>query len=466
MTIRKKATPAKKPPARRPTPKPAEAGKVKNATPTIAWPADKVERRAVADLVPYARNARLHDDKQVQQIAASIREFGWTVPVLVDEDGGLIAGHGRVLAAKKLGIVDIPVMVATGWSEAQKRAYVLADNKLTLNGEWDEDLLKIELASLEAADFDLGLTGFSDAELKKLLDDALVTDADPEAMPSAPSKPVTVLGDVWLLGPHRLVCGDSTTVEAVDKALAGAKPHLMVTDPPYGVEYDPNWRDEKEPRKEKRAAGQVLNDDQADWKDAIALFSGDVAYVWHAGLTAPTVADSLVANGFVLRAQIIWDKINQVLGRGDYHWQHEAAWYAVRKGKIGHWNGDRKQTTVWQINREKSETGHGTQKPVECMRRPIETNSLPGDGVYEPFSGSGTTLIACESTGRMCHAIELNPAYVDLTVLRWQDYAKQVARIESTGQTFLEVMAERVPDAVIGLKESHDEHIDQEPEDA
>jgi DNA modification methylase len=414
-----------------------------------AWPADRPERRKVADLIPYARNARTHSDEQVAQIAASIREWGWTTPVLVDEDGGIIAGHGRVMAAKKLGIAEVPVLVASGWSEAQKRAYVLADNKLALNAGWDNELLKVELGEIKALDFDVTLTGFSLDEIGVLTADKTVGLTDPDATPEPPADPVSVLGDVWVLGNHRIICGDSTDADVVGKLLGAVKPHLMVTDPPYGVEYKPDWRN-KALRADGtpiagRATGQVLNDDKADWREAWALFPGDVAYIWHAGLFAGAVAESLTATGFKLRSQIIWAKSNFAIGRGDYHWHHEPCWYAVKEKATGHWAGDRKQTTLWQIPKPaKSETGHGTQKPVECMKRPIENNSSPGQAVYEPFSGSGTTIIAGEMTGRHIYAIELNPAYVDVAVTRWQEFTGQTASNEATGKTFDEMKADRL----------------------
>ena len=214
----------------------------------------------------------------------------------------------------------------------------------------------------------------------------------------------------------------------------------MVTDPPYGVEYDPAWREKAGVAASGTAKGKVLNDDKADWREAWALFPGDVAYVWHAGLYAGVVGDSLAACDLMLRSQIIWDKGQLVLSRGDYHWEHEPCWYAVKKGAKGHWAGDRKQTTVWHIAKpKKNETGHGTQKPVECMKRPIENNSSPGQAVYEPFSGSGTTIIAGEMTGRLIHAIELNPAYVDVAIKRWQDFTGMAATLEGDGRTFNEI---------------------------
>jgi len=417
-------------------------------SPVTAWPADKIERRSVESLVPYARNARTHSDEQVAQIAASIREWGWTTPVLVDDAGGIIAGHGRVMAARKLGIAEVPVMVATGWTEAQKRAYVLADNQLALNAGWDAEMLKVELTDLEGAGFDLGLIGFSEDELAKLTADKTEGLTDPDDIPEAPANAVTVLGDTWVLGKHRIRCGDSTSADDVGALLAGVSPHLMVTDPPYGVEYDADWRN-KAMRADGsaiagRAVGKVLNDDKADWREAWELFPGDVAYVWHASNMAHVVAESLMACGLNIRAQIIWAKSQFVIGRGDYHPQHEPCWYAVRKGKTGHYDGGRKQSTLWQIEKlKKSETGHSTQKPAECMKRPIENNSSPGQAVYEPFSGSGTTIIAGEMTGRCVYAMELNPPYVDVAIKRWQDFTGQKAVLEADGRTFEDVAAQR-----------------------
>jgi len=420
-------------------------------TATKPNPADKVERRKVSDLIPYARNSRTHSDAQVAQIASSIREWGWTTPVLIDQAGMIIAGHGRVLAARKLGLEDVPVVVADGLTDAQKRAYVVADNKLALNAGWDLDLLAVEVAGLSEEGFDLQLIGFSDDELAAILADPLPAGmTDPDDVPDATENPVSALGDVWILGKHRLVCGDCTDALVVDKALNGVTPHLMVTDPPYGVEYDADWRNHAKRADGSpigaKAVGKVMNDLQADWRDAWALFPGAVAYIWHAGNKSHVVADSLLESAFELRAQIIWAKSQFVIGRGHYHPHHEPCWYAVRKGETGHWSGDRKQSTLWQIDKpRKSETGHSTQKPVECMKRPIENNSSPGQAVYEPFSGSGTTIIASEMTGRCCHAIELNPAYVDMAIKRWQEFTGKTATLEATGKTFAEMAEGRVP---------------------
>ena len=398
------------------------------------WPADAVERRSIASLVPYARNARTHSDEQIAQLMASIREWGWTMPVLVDETGGIIAGHGRVLAAARLGIAEVPVMIARGWSEAQKQSYVIADNKLALNAGWDEKLLRIEVADLEALGFNIPLLAFSERELKALSfapNDGLT---DPDTPTEPVLNPITRRGELWRLDRHRLLCGDSTNEADVTLALDGAKPHLAVTDPPYGVDYDPNWRLDANKwkgstvRLSKKPRGAVENDTQADWRDAWVLCPCDVIYSWSSSLFALQAAEGLIAADFVLRSQIVWNKDRLVIGRCDYHWQHEPCWYAVRKGKAGHWQGSRTESTVWHIAKQlASETGHSTQKPVECMRRPMDNNSERGEAVYDPFVGSGTTIIAAEMTGRPCHAIEINPAYVDAAIVRWQAFTGHTA---------------------------------------
>ena len=400
----------------------------------------EITERSIADLLPYASNARTHSDAQVAQIAASITEFGWTNPVLVDDAGVLIAGHGRVLAARKLGLAAVPAIRLEHLTEAQARAYRLADNKLALNAGWDQDLLRLELADLQAIGADLGLIGFGDDELANILAEKTDGLTDPDEVPEVEAQAVSALGDVWLLGRHRLACGDCTDPQTVANALLDVKPHIMVTDPPYGVNYDPAWRNQAGVNNSKRL-GVVENDDRADWREAWALFAGDVAYVWHGALQAPSLAESLIASGFDIRNHIIWAKDNLVFGRGHYHSQHESLWYAVRKAATGHWAGDHKQTTLWKIatRGQDVETVHGTQKPVECMKRPIENNSSSGQAVYEPFSGSGTTIIAAEITGRCCHAIELSPVYVDVAVRRWEQFTGGVATLEKTGLSFAEV---------------------------
>ena len=424
-------------------------------------PPPAVQFYPLDDLVPYARNSRKHSEQQVQQIAAAIQEFGWTMPVLCEPDGGIIAGHGRVMAAEVIyrggGLIRladgtvipdgaVPVLVARDWPKEKVRAYVIADNKLALNAEWDEELLRLEIADLGADDFDLGLLGFSEDELSKFIDFAGPAggEVDPDSIPDVPTEAVSKAGDVWVLGKHRLICGSCTDPATVSALLRGAIPHLMVTDPPYGVEYDPSWRAKAGVNKNKGKMGNVLNDDRADWREAWALFPGDVAYVWHADRFTREVLNSLEDSHFRPRCMIIWVKDRFTLGRGDYHWQHEPCWYVVREGKPGRFVGGRGQSTTWEIPaREDAGVGHGTQKPIECMKRPIENNSEPGDSVYEPFSGSGTTIIAGEITARAVFAVELNPAYVDVAVERWQKFTGRTATLESSGRSFSEVARER-----------------------
>lgn len=483
MTKPKTAAKPEKPSAPKPLPSRARVREAGDAdlidAPTLTDPevsaanaAYQVRFKRIDDLIGYARNARTHSDAQVAQLMASIVQWGFVGAIIADEKG-IVAGHGRVMAARKLYAAGhtlkapngtpipkgcVPWVDCTGWSDGDRRAYILADNQLAANAGWDNDLLKLELSELQAMDFNLDLIGFD----ANVLDGLLAPEGtegltDPDDIPEAPSEPVTRAGDVWLLGRHRITCGDSTVATDVDRALNGVKPHLMVTDPPYGVEYDANWRNEADRANGKpygaRAVGQVKNDDRADWREAWALFPGEVAFVWCASLHAHEVAASLHAHDFDLRSLIVWNKSNFAIGRGDYHWKHEPAWYAVKRGGKSHWQGARDQSTVWDIAKPaKSESGHSTQKPVECMRRPIENNSSPGQAVYEPFSGSGTTIIAGEMTGRCVHAIELNPAYVDVAVTRWEQFTGQAARLEADGRTFAEVLAERLPPGAVKAK--------------
>lgn len=393
----------------------------------------------LAKIRPYPNNPRTHPQEQVTLLATLMKKHGIDQPIVVDEDGVIIKGHGRRLAAIEAGFKQFPVIQHLGLSEDDKRAIRLSDNSVALLSGWEPNLLRMELADLSAAGYDMPLLGFSDVQLVTFMAN-VPSGKDPEATPEPPKTPVSRLGDVWLLGKHRLLCGDSTKANDVDMVLGGNKPNLCVTDQPYGVEYDADWRNDRDRANGKaygaRAIGKVENDDRADWREAYALFPGDVIYGWSADLRSREIIEALNSCGFVTRAQIIWVKDRLIIGRGDYHFMHEPCWYAVRKGKKGNWSGDRKQTTVWEIAHTKSETGHSTQKPIECMRRPIQNNSKPGDYVYEPFAGSGTTLIAAEMMNRYCLAIELNPSYVDVIVRRWQEFAQGEATLEGDGRTF------------------------------
>lgn len=411
--------------------------------------ASTIERVPVEALLPYAANARTHSDDQIAQIAASIAEFGFNAPCLIDERGILIAGHGRLLAAKRLGLRDVPAIRLAHLTDAQARAFRIADNQIALNATWDDALLSAEVARLKDDGVDLDLLGFGEDELDSLLDglDAAGGQADGEdVVPEPSADPITRPGDLWVLGEHRLLCGDATSADDVERLLDGAVPHLMVTDPPYGVDYDPTWRNLAGVSATART-GRVSNDDRADWRDAWALFPGDVVYVWHAGVHCRTVAESLEACGLAIRSQIIWAKPRFVLGRGDYHWQHEPCFYAVRKGASGNWQGARDQSTLWTIGigDEDSATVHGTQKPVECMRRPMLNNSAKGDSVYEPFAGSGSTIVAAESTGRRCFAMEIDPRYCDVIIERWQTFASAAAVLAGDRCSFSDITLKRRP---------------------
>jgi DNA modification methylase len=416
------------------------------AAPTLPWSAERIEHWPIERLIPYANNPRLHSEADLEKLAASMLEWGWTNPVLADEQGVLIAGHGRVAAAAKLGLTEpIPVIVARGWSEAEKQAYRLADNELAARASWDPELLRSELGELKFSGFDLELIGFEPDRLEEILAGLGWRGlSDPDSIPEVPAEPVTRPGDVWHMGDHRVGCGDSTSAVDVEPVMTGLRPHLMVTDPPYGVAYDPEWRACRGVGSGKLARGKVLNDDRADWREAYALFAGDVAYVWHGALHGDVVADGMAACGLQARAQIMWVKQHFTLSRGDYHWKHECCCYAVRNGKPSHWQGDRKQTTVWEVannnpfgNRQREPSwGHGTQKPVECMRRPIVNNSRPGQLVYDPFLGSGTSVIAAEMRGRICIGLEISPAYVDVIVKRWQAFTGRTAIHQASGQSF------------------------------
>ena len=412
-------------------------------------------------LVPYERNNRKHSKDAVAKLARAMTELAVTNAIVVDEADVIIAGHRRQLAAIHAGIDSYPVVKLTGLSDAVKRALRIEDNRLDEDSPFDFDNLKLELLDLQAMEFDLTLTGFEDHELADLMkvgDGELLGDADEEEAVGS-GEPVNMLGDLWELGEHRLICGDSTSAEVVSKVLGQVKPGLMVTDPPYGVNYDPAKRAKGLNDGADRALGQVMNDDRADWREAWALFPGDMVYVWHAYKTASLVEESLRASGFEMRAQIIWRKPRATLSPGNinpktmgYNSQHEAAWYCVRKGSRASWRGDRSQSTVWDIGNVKNETGHGTQKPLECMKRPIENNSSAGQAVYDPFAGSGTTIIAAEVTGRIAFAVELDPVYCDVIIGRFQRLTGKTAIHVETGLTFAEVLAKRNPSATLSTK--------------
>jgi DNA modification methylase len=424
----------------------------KISTKIHTWPIDK--------LVLYARNPR-KNDAAVDRMCASIREFGFKIPCLVRTDGEVIDGHLRLKAARKLGLAEIPVILCDEWTPAQVKAFRLMVNRSATWAEWDEELLTLELRDLQTAEIDLALTGFATKEIEDfLLNDILIEDA----APSLPDHSVSGIGDLWLCGRHRVLCGDATDPEAVSRLLGQRRPFLMVTDPPYGVELDSEWRDRAglntcgaaEPsylkhRTKGHRETSISGDTRADWSEAFALVpSLEVAYVFHASKFTREVLDGLLKIGFLHHQQIIWDKGRTVLTRTHYWFQHEPCWY-VRK-KSAPWYGKAgENSTIWTSPSPKFIMGgsdeqkfdHPTQKPVELMRKPILNHTKSGEWVYDPFLGSGTTLAAAEMTKRVCCGLELDPKYVDVAVERWQGLAGKKATLEGDGRTFDAVQQER-----------------------
>jgi len=406
-----------------------------------------IEVWPVVRLIPYSPNLR-KNDHAIEQMAASITQFGFKIPILARSTGEVVDGHLRLKAAEKLGIRAVPVILCDEWSDAQVKAFRLLVNRSVNWAEWDNELVALEIGELKALDFELSLTGFDPVEIDEFLFGGEKEEPD-SVVPELPQQATTRLGDLWICGEHRVLCGDATSAEAVGTLLGSVKPVLMVTDPPYGVDYDPNWR-ERAGLGRQRQTGTVANDRQVDWSAAYGLFPGGVAYVWHAGVHAAEVAAGLESTGLRIRSQIIWAKQHFALSRGDYHWQHEPCWYAVREGHSANWCGDRTQSTLWQVanlnpfgGSHEEATGHGTQKPVELMRRPILNNSLRGDIIYDPFLGSGTTLIAAHSTERICFGLDLDPRWVDVIVSRWQKFTGKTAVLASNGRAFDQVAVER-----------------------
>ena len=405
----------------------------------------KIETRLVADLIPYAANSRTHSDAQVAQIAASIKEFGWTNPILVSGDDTIIAGHGRLMAARKLALVEVPVIVLDHLSKSQQRALVIADNQLALNAGWNMDMLKAEIEDLQLEDFDLNILGFDDKFLDGLLEPeptAGLTDED--AVPEVPETPKTVLGDVWVLGNHRLMCGDSTSVTAFDQLMDGTKADMIFTDPPYGMSYG-GGRAAGSTKKGAlvKAHGMIINDDLqgndliALVRDAIATSSalmkeGGALYACFTWRTYAEFEAGLESCGHKVKACIVWDKKSIGLGNSNYRPQHEFIFYCG-----GQWYGDKSESDVWHMSR--GATGkyvHPTQKPVELVERALSNSSKAGDVVIDCFGGSGSTLIACEKNNRHSRLMELDPKYCDVIIKRWQEFTGKEAVHAETGETF------------------------------
>jgi len=389
-----------------------------------------LERLGTSVLIPYINNSRTHSDEQVNQVAASIKEFGFTNPILIDEDSGIIAGHGRLMAAKKIGLDEVPCIRMIGLTESQKKAYVIADNQLALNSGWDLDMLKLELQSLEEMDFDVDLLGFDDDFLDGLLEPEIADGlTDEDDCPEPPEKPVSVLGDIWQLGNHRLMCGDSTSIDAVDRLMDGQKADMVFTDPPYGVDYQ-----------------GINNDDKAGLPDLLdGVFAnylsvskiGASIYVFHSDKNSHIFRECF-NKYFYFSSMVIWVKNSLTLSQTDYQSQHEPCLYGWMDNGTHSWHSDRKQTSVWRFDKERVE-GHTTPKPVELVAYGIGNSSKGGDCIIDLFGGSGSTLIACEKINRNARLMELDEKYVDVIIKRWQDYTGKLATLEGTGETFADV---------------------------
>ena len=394
-------------------------------------PPVQADPTTIAGLTPDPANRRTHPARNIEMIATSLRSVGAARSIVIDETNEVLAGNGVLQGAAAAGLSKVRIVDAdgdtiiavrrSGLTAEQKRDLAIYDNRSGELAAWDIEQLRADVnAGLDLQPF------FFEEELAGLLGTGVTPGrTDPDAVP--PVRPTAIVaGDLFDLGRHRLLCGDATVGADVARLLGALAPILMVTDPPYGVEYDPAWRAAAGVNRNPDKMGRVANDDRADWGAAWALFPGHVVYVWHAGLKGDVVQASLVREGFEPRAQIIWAKDRMALSRGDYHWQHEPCLYAVRKGATGHRTDDRSQTTLWTIPaREDSGHGHGTQKPVECMRRPMQNHEAMD--VYEPFCGSGTSIIAAEQLGRRCLAMELEPVYVQMAIDRWETFTGQAA---------------------------------------
>jgi DNA modification methylase len=399
----------------------------------------------IGDLTPDPRNARKHTPRNVSSIVDALHKVGAARSIVIDERGVILAGNATVEAAGEAGIEKVQVVDADGetliavrrrgLSAKQKAELAILDNRAAELAEWNVP----ELKSL-VQEFDISLPdiAFDDKEFAALGAGEQAEVTEDEVPTDAPKR--CNAGDLWVLGEHRLLCGDSTKAEDVGRVLGGRVPFIMVTDPPYGVEYDSDWRLEAGVNKpwQKLANGKVENDDRTDWSESYKLFPGHVAYVWHAGRFAADLVLNLRASGFEIRTQLIWRKPSLVMGRGHYHWQHEPCWYAVRANGSAKWCGDRTQSTIWDIANmhatqgevDDGKTNHSTQKPVECMARPIRNHGNKDDDVYDPFLGSGTTIIAAEQLGRRCFGLEISPKYCDIILQRWENLTGNKARRE------------------------------------
>lgn len=400
------------------------------------------ENYPVDKLIPYARNSRTHNDEQVAQIVASIKEFGFTNPILIGADDVIIAGHGRLLAAQRMGLKEVPVVRLPHLTETQRRALVIADNKIALNAGWDEEMLALEMKELGEMDFDLDLLGFSLDELKEL--DAFgepktTSDTDYDEVPDVPEEAVTKPGDVWILGEHRLLCGDTTMYDDVKKLMGDDMAMMIFTDPPYNVNYGSSMKDSIRYHAGTLGGRKIMNDNLGDGfaqflTDSLSnlmMFNNGAAYVCMSSSELHTLYSAFIASGGKWSTFIIWAKNTFTLGRADYQRQYEPILYGWGADKKHYWCGDRDQADVWEYNKPVKNDLHPTMKPVELVERAINNSSKVGDIVLDGFGGSGSTLIAAEKTRRKARLMELDPKFCDVIVQRWEEYTGKKAELLS-----------------------------------
>ena len=403
----------------------------------------KIKQTPIDELIPYASNSRTHSDEQVAQIAASIKEFGFNNPVLLDKENGIIAGHGRVLAARKLGLKEVPTIELSHLTDTQRKAYVIADNKLALNAGWDMELLSLEMGDLRDEGFDLSLIGFNDDELANMFVDKTEGLTDPDEVPDIPDDPVTVEGDVWLLGKHRLMCGDSTSIDAVDKLVDNEPVDMWLTDPPYNVAYEGATKDKLTIQNDNMGDDEFRKFLTEAYTAADSVMKhGAVFYIWHADSEGYNFRGAAQDNGWVVRQCLIWRKSSMVMGRQDYHWQHEPCLYGWKEGSAHLWASDRKQTTIMEFDKPSANREHPTMKPVALFEYQMLNNTKGEDIVLDSFGGSGTTLIAAEMNGRRARVMEFDPKYCDVIIKRWQNFTGEQAKLEGSGQIFPTIKAD------------------------
>ena len=409
----------------------------------------QIEYIETTALIPYARNSRTHSEQQVAQVAQSIRQFGFTNPVLIDANGVIVAGHGRVMAAKSIGINSVPCIRLGHLNEAQIRAYVIADNKLAENAGWDDEMLRLEMQHLQSVDFDLSLIGFTDEELEDLLQDddspqQGMTDAD--QVPEAQRTVICRSGDIWRMGRHRMMCGDSTSVEQVHALMGGGMADLLLTDPPYNVAYEGGTKEALTIKNDSMSDSDFRKFLQEVYRAANSVMRpGAAFYIWHADSEGYNFRGAAFDIGWTIRQCLIWAKNSLVLGRQDYHWKHEPCLYGWKDGAAHYWGSDRSQTTLLEFNRPTRNGEHPTMKPVDLFRYQIENSTRPRDAVLDLFGGSGTTMIACEQAGRHAYLMELDPKYCDVIIRRWQEFTGKAAVREADGVTFDSLCHEELP---------------------